>query len=173
MTPIFVCADVFDSSCPHPMWEEEVKIATKIGEIYLLDHEELTNGKVAKALRRLPDATTQDYTKIIYHGWMLTPETYYHLYNGLKNKGFQLINDIEDYSGCHYISNWYNVIKEFTPKTKTVPFIDVEFVVNAIGEFGSSPVFIKDYVKSQKHSWKEACFIPTANDVEAVKKGCF
>lgn len=30
--------------------------------------------------------------------------------------------------------------------------------------FGSAPVILKDYVKSQKHYWEEACFIPNASD---------
>jgi len=37
-----------------------------------------------------------------------------------------------------------------------------------LAPFGDVPVIVKDYVKSQKHSWKEACFIPSARDAEVV-----
>lgn len=34
-------------------------------------------------------------------------------------------------------------------------------------EFGDRPVIIKDYVKSRKHEWLGACFIPDASDTKA------
>jgi hypothetical protein len=36
--------------------------------------------------------------------------------------------------------------------------------------FGTHPVILKDYVKSQKHYWHEACFIPSAANEIAVSK---
>jgi len=36
--------------------------------------------------------------------------------------------------------------------------------------FGDAPLVVKDYVKSQKHRWNEACFIPSARDSEAVRR---
>jgi hypothetical protein len=37
-------------------------------------------------------------------------------------------------------------------------------ILNALTPFGDGPVIVKDYVKSQKHYWHEACFIPSASD---------
>ena len=36
--------------------------------------------------------------------------------------------------------------------------------------FGNQPLILKHYVKSQKHYWTEACFIPHAGDHEAVRR---
>ena len=36
--------------------------------------------------------------------------------------------------------------------------------------FGDVPVIVKDFVKSRKHEWLEACFIPSAADTEAVAR---
>ena len=36
--------------------------------------------------------------------------------------------------------------------------------------FGSAPVVVKDYVKSRKHEWAEACFIPSASDRASVER---
>jgi hypothetical protein len=36
--------------------------------------------------------------------------------------------------------------------------------------FGDRPVVVKDYVKSRKHEWAEACFIPSAADGAAVRR---
>jgi hypothetical protein len=37
-------------------------------------------------------------------------------------------------------------------------------------EFGTDPIVVKDFVKSNKHSWKESCFIPDASDREQARK---
>jgi hypothetical protein len=34
--------------------------------------------------------------------------------------------------------------------------------------FGDSRLIVKDYVKSRKHEWYEACFIPRASDTESA-----
>jgi hypothetical protein len=36
--------------------------------------------------------------------------------------------------------------------------------------FGDRPVIVKDYVKSRKHEWAEACYIPSASDEAAVER---
>lgn len=39
-----------------------------------------------------------------------------------------------------------------------------------LAPFGDQPVILKDYVKSRKHDWHEACYIPRANDRAAVER---
>jgi hypothetical protein len=36
--------------------------------------------------------------------------------------------------------------------------------------FGDRPVIIKDFVKSRKHEWADACFIPSASDRHGVER---
>jgi hypothetical protein len=36
--------------------------------------------------------------------------------------------------------------------------------------FGSAPVAVKDFVKSRKHEWEEACFIPSGADRQTVER---
>src|SRR5258708_22976030 len=48
--------------------------------------------------------------------------------------------------------------------------IDFEHVMNALSVFGSAPILVKDYVKSQKHYWYEACYIPSAADRDTVER---
>jgi hypothetical protein len=40
--------------------------------------------------------------------------------------------------------------------------------MEALAPFGDAPVIVKDFVKSRKHEWSEACFIPSAADRGAV-----
>lgn len=161
-TSVIFCADIFDSSRPHSMWEEEVRVASNLGQIYLMDHEALLEGNIRKALRKIPTGKEES---IIYHGWMMTPPVYELFYHGLKDKGYNLINNPKEYLGCHHISNWYPVIKEFTPKTVIVHSDNVREILDAARTFGDSSIIIKDFVSSQKHNWKEACFIPSGNNV--------
>ncbi len=35
--------------------------------------------------------------------------------------------------------------------------------------FGDRPVILKDFVKSRKHEWDEACYIPSASNLQAVE----
>ncbi len=36
--------------------------------------------------------------------------------------------------------------------------------------FSDGPVIVKDYVKSRKHEWVQACFIPSAADMDAAAR---
>ena len=42
--------------------------------------------------------------------------------------------------------------------------------MEALAPFGDAPVVVKDFVKSRKHEWAEACFIPSAADRGAVER---
>lgn len=161
-TPVIFCNDPFNASSPHSMWTDEAKIASDIGQIYLLDHEALLEGKIKQALRKMPEGDGS--TRVIYHGWMMVPTVYDSFYKGLLDKGYKLINSPVKYLGCHHISNWYKCIEKFTPKTVTVYSENIREILNAVMTFGDSSVIIKDFVSSQKHAWKDACFIPSASD---------
>jgi hypothetical protein len=43
-------------------------------------------------------------------------------------------------------------------------------VMELLRPFGDAPLVLKDYVKSQKHAWDEACFIPSASDRKAFER---
>jgi hypothetical protein len=43
-----------------------------------------------------------------------------------------------------------------------------ERIVAAAARLGGGPLLVKDSVKSEKHAWEEACFIPSGTDAEAV-----
>jgi hypothetical protein len=50
------------------------------------------------------------------------------------------------------------------------PDAGLDAIMSALRPFGSRPVMLKDYVKSRKHEWLEACFIPSADDAGAVER---
>jgi hypothetical protein len=129
----------------------------------------LKKGNVDSALKRVRPNEEKDIG--FYRGWMLKPSQYETLYNSLLKKNIELINNPREYKFCHYLPESYETIKDFTPKTRFKELkskFNIEDFQNEINQFGDKAIVIKDYVKSQKHYWNEACFIPNASDKEKV-----
>ncbi|MGN1412081.1 MAG: ATP-grasp domain-containing protein [Oscillospiraceae bacterium] len=103
-------------------------------------------------------------TLLIYRGWILNPQTYETLYYGLLKQNYILINDCTQYDECHLFPNWYNKIEEFTPYSEYSNNIDDNHIIDMLKHFGNSSIIVKDYVKSRKHEWLEACYIDNASN---------
>lgn len=172
---IIFCEDPLNQKQVDAMYQEESTAAQKVGiPYYLISFENLISGSTALALRGVPQHDT--VVDAIYRGWMLKPDQYDQLYTALLGRNIRLINTPEMYRHCHYLPESYSVIKDYTPKSIWFEFngdFNTEALYNSLKVFGDKPIIIKDYVKSQKHYWNEACFIPKADDrqsVEAVTK---
>lgn len=144
-----------------PAYENEYRAAIDVGAVHLTDGKNIF----------IPSASSP--TPIIYHGWMFTPEQYTNLYDILASQGYQLINNPAQYVGCHYFNNWYPVISDLTPNSIIVERTSVRAMLDAIWTFQTqikSALVIKDSVKSLKHHWHEACFIPrNASNFDVAK----
>jgi hypothetical protein len=104
---------------------------------------------------------------------MLKPPQYEQLYVALMSRGIRLINDSTAYQHCHYLPDSYGIISPYTPKSvwlKTDSNISMPDIMNKLATFGEQPIIVKDYVKSQKHYWEEACYIPNAADASIVER---
>jgi len=110
----------------------------------------------------------------IYRGWMLTPSEYTRLVDALHGRNVRLINSPQEYLHCHWLPHSYSVIEGHTPRSVWIPAPDGSWDMNAVTDllkqFGTAPVIVKDYVKSRKHEWHEACFIPHAADTQQATK---
>ena len=167
---IIYCDSGFSRKEVDYMYAEEYETAkSKFIQTSLMSFEELKRGNVESALRGVKPSDKKEIG--IYRGWMLKLDQYEMLYNSLLEKNIQLINNPNEYKFCHHLPESYETIKYHTPKT-TFKKLELEFKIedfqNEIGEFGDKPIVVKDYVKSQKHYWEEACFIPNAADKEKV-----
>lgn len=86
--------------------------------------------------------------KAIMRGWMLKPESYALLYDGLLKKNVQLVTTPEEYALMHMFPNVYKVFGDDTAKMALYPLhsqIDVEELKKEFSRF-----MVKDYVKSVK-----------------------
>ena len=170
---IIFCCDPLYPNRVDSSYENEAEAAQAAGfECATINHETLARGENASlAVRRV--ATRETPQLAVYRGWMLRPRHYENLYEALRERGVQLINAPQQYLNCHHLPESYSVIESLTPRTIWLPLpdcLDAENVQRALQTFGDSSLILKDYVKSRKHEWNEACFIASASDADEVRR---
>jgi hypothetical protein len=170
---LIYCADPLNPRAVDADYETEAGAASALGiEHNLISFEALVNERdPARAVRGVREAEHAEAA--IYRGWMLTVAQYAALYDALAARNLRLLNDPAAYQFCHYLPDSYPAIEGRTPHTvwtrlDGVP--DFEQIMELLLPFGSGPVMVKDFVKSRKHEWFEACFIPSATDRAAVER---
>ena len=173
MTQVLFCFDSLDPKVPEPPWADEEAAARKAGmAVGLIDFDALeTDGDVGKAIRGI--GSLKGSAPCIYRGWMLRPEKYGVLFDALSGEGVRLVNDPQAYRHAHYLPESLSVIEEVTPRTvwmKSRRDWDLDEVMRLLTPLGDGPVIVKDFVKSRKHEWEEACYIPRASDRDEVKR---
>src|SRR3954469_315028 len=100
---------------------------------------------------------------------MVKPRQYGRLHEALSDRGVVLINDPDQYRHCHHLPESYPIIEGLTPRSIWLTGdLGLDRIMEALAPFGDAPVLVKDFVKSRKHEWAEACYIPSAADREAV-----
>ncbi len=168
---LIFCDNLIDRKVD-PDFEEEYKSAIGQGfQVGLMSFEDLNDLNITKSISRIKEQ--EELELAIYRGWMIQPDKYELFYQGLLKKKIKLINTPEEYKTCHYLPSSYEFIQESTPATNWTEIkgdVDFEKVFELTDSFKDDPIIVKDYVKSQKHNWTEACFIPKASDKDSVKK---
>jgi hypothetical protein len=109
----------------------------------------------------------------IYRGWMMQPSSYNNFYTNLQKNNLTLINTPEQYKFCHWLPESYETIKDYTPKSVWIPNgegFSIDQILNRISIFNGGPLILKDYVKSMKHFWNDACFISASKNKDEVNR---
>lgn len=165
---ILFCDNGFHNNEIEPDYEAEKKSAEIAGfDCSLISFEELSRENSLSALKLIKRAETREIA--IYRGWMLTPMHYRNLYDGLLEKNIELINSPSEYQHCHYLPDSYAKIEFKTPKSNWTTDLTNSAILNLTKAFGDRPIIVKDFVKSEKHNWEDACFIPNASDSKHVR----
>lgn len=155
-----------------PSFDDEWNAAREAGlTACLLDSAALDARAFDRATRRLPSLDAP--TDAVFRGWMMSPEDYGALRGALLARGYRLVNDEAQYRRAHHLPEWYAQLRAHTPAsvwTTTGARFELDEVLAMLEPFGDAPLIVKDYVKSQKHRWDEACFIPSARDADAVRR---
>jgi len=170
---LLFCSDPLIPRQPDSAFAREAAAAQNLGLSFaLIDFEALTHGHDAlQAIRRVPLPSANSPS--IYRGWMLKPAVYAALFDALLAKGVRLINDPVAYKHCHYLPDSYTKIEVHTPRSVWLSMAEnptIDKIMRAIEPFGNTPIIVKDFAKSRKHEWFEACFIHSATDRIAVER---
>lgn len=140
-------------------YAEEFESAHLAGAIcHLFSYEEFETGEFK--LR----STFGIGEKVLYRGWMLTPEKYSVLHDAVSRAGGSPVTTPTQFRLCHYLPEWYSLCAEFTPNTVVVPR-DADFIAAVAGK-GWSAYFVKDYVKSLTTS--RGSMAATAQEIATV-----
>ena len=151
---------------------EECRAAESAGhDVGLINQDELDAGNFQRAVARVLGAGEE----AVYRGWMQHPTHYKELQRSLEDNGIDLINNGRQYMNCHWFPGFYGYIENHTPESTWFcqyanGYLGVDRLTEWVKKFGDTPLIIKDFVKSRKHEWDEACFVPSALDEEAFQR---
>jgi glycosyltransferase involved in cell wall biosynthesis len=169
---LLYCSDPLHPRLPDEVYAAEIAAARNVGADYaLIDFEALVQEDNPQRAVRWVE-TPEALVSAIYRGWMLTPARYRQLFDALAVRNVRLINDPAAYSHAHYLPENYDLIKAHTPETvwlRTGSDVSMDSVMALLRPFGDKALILKDFVKSQKHHWADACYIPSASDRRAVE----
>lgn len=162
---VAVPSDPLKPHRPTEHFAVEYDCARALGlDIGLVDHDALAAGDADAGIAALP--TVQD---VVYRGWMLNAERYRAFESAVAARGGSLRASAEQYRTAHELPGWIAAVREFTAQaemTVTDSFDDFDAVC---AQLGSGPAVLRDYVRSAKHYWTEAVFIPDVSDRAAAR----
>lgn len=153
---------------PHFAWEAQAVRAVGGGHV-LLDHDALLAGDVAAAVHRIPAGPGP----LWYRGWMVPTARYAELAEALAALGRPLLTGPAAYATAHELPGWYRTFEPLTPASSWLPGTgwDRRALAGAAAALGGrGPAVVKDYVKSRKHEWAEACYVPELADLDALER---
>lgn len=166
ITRFLLCADPLRPGRPDPAFTEDAAAMRTVGAgLALLDHDELLAGNAVEAVRRVP----RDSGTYWYRGWMIPALRYEELEAALRNRGCALGTSAARYRRAHELPGWYGVFEELTPSSGWLTAAPGEppapaRLAELTARFGSVAGVVKDYVKSRKHEWEQACYVPDLSD---------
>ncbi|GAA4702158.1 ATP-grasp domain-containing protein [Promicromonospora umidemergens] len=174
MPLLLVPSDPLAPRVPDQHFMREADAARQAGmEVAVVDHDAILAGDVHAAVRRTPASDGGQIAR--YRGWMIPSAGYSRLDTELGTRGVRLVTDPTAYRAAHELPGWYNAFADLTPASVWSPWeagrtptsADVGALTVALG---GGPGIVKDYVKSRKHEWHEACFVPDLADVAATAR---
>lgn len=141
------------------------------GAVGLVDHDALLQGDARQAVARVPEGLGSAW----YRGWMMPGDRYAALAEALRRRGTALVVSPEQYRTAHELPGWYPAFAGITPPSAWRPAApgenmaaeDLAVLAEALPP---GPGIVKDYVKSRKHEWEQACFLPDLADTEGLTR---
>ncbi len=135
------------------------------GAVGLIDHDALLQGDAQQAVAQVPAGLGNAW----YRGWMHPSDRYAALAEALSRRGTELLVTPEQYRTAHELPGWYPMFVDVTPAsvwrpTKPGEVLTADDLAALAEPLLPGSGIVKDYVKSRKHEWEQACFIPDLAD---------
>ena len=160
---VLFCVDPLHSRRVDPHFSREAAaVRDHYGEIALIDHDALRRGDVEDAVGAVPAGLGP----VWYRGWMLSADEYAAMAATLKQRGTVMLTHPDDSRRAHELPGWHETFAGLTPHSVWRPLGtgqdpgDLSELAELVRPLRAGPAVVKDYVKSCKHEWEEACFVP-------------
>ncbi|MEV6964494.1 ATP-grasp domain-containing protein [Hamadaea sp. NPDC051192] len=165
---VLFCADPLSPHRVDPYFADQATLVRELGgATALVDHDAVLAGNSVTAVRRVP----VDAGPVWYRGWMIPADRYAELATVLAGRGTPLRVPPDDYRAAHELPGWYATFAAVTPESVWMPRQPLDppspgEIADLVSSLGSGPAIVKDYVKSRKHEWAEACYLPDLADLD-------
>ncbi|WP_017624387.1 ATP-grasp domain-containing protein [Nocardiopsis chromatogenes] len=148
---------------------EAQRMRAEGAEVGRLDHDALLAGGADCSLSSVPG----DGAALWYRGWMVPVPRYRELEAALDRRGARLAVGADAYARAHELPGWYAQFEGITPASvwcaaEPGRAPEAGELARAVAPLGSGRGIVKDFVKSRKHEWREACFVPDLADTGAL-----
>lgn len=163
---LLVPSDVLHPRRPDEHFAPEAAAARDLGlRVALVDHDALTRpGDARQAVARVPAGSEVAF----YRGWMLRSEQYAAFAGALAERDVVLRTGAGQYRRAHELPGWYDALSAVTPRSVWTAGEGRGAFDAARAELGGGPAVLRDYVKSMKHYWDEAAYIPDLADADTA-----
>ncbi len=146
-------------------FSDEASAARAFGaDVSVVNLEALSSGDAAAAVR-----TVQAANHAVYRGWMMTACEYEQLAAALQRRGCILRTSSAAFRTAHELPGWAAALEPHTPAAAWTTSSSVPDLTALCAAMAPGAGVLRDYVKSMKHYWREAAFIPDLADAAAVR----
>jgi hypothetical protein len=151
-------------SAPDPDFASEAAAAQAAGlDTEYFSLECLRAGDLSGAFGRCNSAPSPG-EPLVHRGWMMCGELYGQLHRSMVELGFRPVTDPDQYAEAHYLPNAYPHLLGDTAESVWITGRNIDDAWNAYQQLSAHDCLVKDFVKSAKHRWVEACFIPAGTE---------
>ncbi|MCP3059891.1 ATP-grasp domain-containing protein [Myxococcus sp. K38C18041901] len=138
--------------------------------VAVVDHDALCSGATEEAVRWIPLSDEGAQTNpALYRGWMLTVRQYTGFAAATAQRGVTLLTSPSSFEHAHWLPRWYDALSALTPRSVWTEGPDLDAFEACCSRLGSGPAVLRDHVKSLKHHWAEAAYIPDVANLPAAR----